>query len=57
MHLLISSKALKSLTVASVLAVMERNAIESQNEVAVVQTSNVILGGIMDVISDKSLYC
>ena len=56
-HLLISRKALKSLTVTSALAIKERSAIESQNGVAVIQTSKVILGGIMDVISDKSLYC
>ena len=43
--------------VTSALPIKERNAIESQNGVAVAQTSKVILGGIMDMISDKSLYC
>ena len=57
LHLLISRKALKWLMVTSALVIKERNAIESQNGVAMVQTSKVILGGITDVISDKSLYC
>ena len=39
----------------STLVAKERNAIESQNGVAVIQTTNVILGGIMDVIWDKPL--
>ena len=53
-HLLISRKALNPLTVTCTLAIKEW--CESQNEVAVVQTSKVILGGIMGIISDKSLY-
>ena len=43
--------------VTSVLAIKERNAIESQNGIAVVQTSKVIiLVGIMNMVSEKSLY-
>ena len=41
----------------STLAIEEGNTFESQNGVAVAQISKVILGGIMDVISDKSIYC
>ena len=57
LHLLISRKALKSLTVSTALATKDRNVIESQNGIAVVQIFKVILGDIMYVITDKSLYC
>ena len=57
LHLLISRKALKSLTVSTALAIKDRNVTESQNGIAVVQIFKVILGDIMDVITDKSLYC
>ena len=57
MYLLITKKVLKSLMVISALAIKERNAIESQNGIVAVQTSKVIiLGGIMNMISEKSLY-
>ena len=57
LYLLITKKVLKSLMVISALAIKERNAIESQNGIVAVQTSKVIiLGGIMNMISEKSLY-
>lgn len=53
---LISRKSLKSLGVTYALTFQE-NTVKSENGTAMVQTSKVMLCGIMTVITDEPLHC